>query len=72
MNYDNLPKSITSIPSFWYNKTLNYKTFMVPGILVLLVTMITLFLSGMNIVREKRRGYILQMKKSQILSLKGR
>ncbi|HHC79308.1 MAG TPA: ABC transporter permease [Flavobacteriia bacterium] len=57
----NVPKSIISIPSFWYNKTLNYKTFMVPGILVLLVTMITLFLSGMNIVREKEIGTLEQM-----------
>ena len=57
----NKPKSITSITSFWYNKTLNYKTFMVPGILVLLVTMITLFLSGMNIVREKEIGTLEQM-----------
>ena len=56
-----MPKSILSIPSFWYNKTLNYKTFMVPGILVLLVTMITLFLSGMNIVREKEIGTLEQM-----------
>jgi len=56
-----IPKNITSIPSFWYNKTLNYKTFMVPGILVLLVTMITLFLSGMNIVREKEIGTLEQM-----------
>jgi len=54
-------KQITSIPSFWYNKTLNYKTFMVPGILVLLVTMITLFLSGMNIVREKEIGTLEQI-----------
>ena len=54
-------KNITSIPSFWYNNTLNYKTFMVPGILVLLVTMITLFLSGMNIVREKEIGTLEQM-----------
>jgi len=38
------PESIMTIPSFWYNKTLNYKTFMVPGILVLLVTMLSLFL----------------------------
>ena len=60
-NMKNIPKSITSIPSFWYNKTLNYKTFMVPGILVLLVTMITLFLSGMNIVREKEIGTLEQM-----------
>ena len=40
----NRPQNIVTIPSFWYNETLNYKTFMVPGILVLLVTMITLFL----------------------------
>jgi len=60
-NQINMPKSITSIPSFWYNETLNYKTFMVPGILVLLVTMITLFLSGMNIVREKEIGTLEQI-----------
>ncbi|GGK37181.1 MULTISPECIES: ABC transporter permease [Flavobacteriaceae] len=57
----NKPVYINSIPSFWYNKTLNYKTFMVPGILVLLVTMITLFLSGMNIVREKEIGTLEQI-----------
>ncbi|WP_299526370.1 ABC transporter permease [uncultured Lutibacter sp.] len=57
----NQPKNISSITSFWYNETLNYKTFMVPGILVLLVTMITLFLSGMNIVREKEIGTLEQM-----------
>jgi len=60
-DFINKPKNITSIPSFWYNETLNYKTFMVPGILVLLVTMITLFLSGMNIVREKEIGTLEQM-----------
>ncbi len=53
--------NISSIPLFWYNKTLNYKTFMVPGILVLLVTMIALFLSGMNIVREKEIGTLEQI-----------
>ena len=55
------PQLITTIPSFWYNKTLNYKTYMVPGILVLLVTMITLFLAGMNIVREKEIGTLEQI-----------
>ena len=34
---------------------------MVPGILVLLVTMLTLFLSGMNIVREKEIGTLEQI-----------
>ncbi|HNP18064.1 MAG TPA: ABC transporter permease [Fulvivirga sp.] len=55
------PVNIITLPSFWYNETLNYKTFMVPGILVLLVTMITLFLSGMNIVREKEIGTLEQI-----------
>ena len=55
------PVNISSIPLFWYNETLNYKTYMVPGILVLLVTMISLFLSGMNIVREKEIGTLEQI-----------
>ena len=55
------PVAIEGIPLFWYNETLNYKTFMVPGILVMLVTMITLFLSGMNIVREKEIGTLEQI-----------
>jgi len=54
-------QNIVTIPSFWYNNTLNYKTFMVPGILVLLVTMLTLFLSSMNIVREKEIGTLEQV-----------
>ncbi|MCG9970900.1 ABC transporter permease [Christiangramia crocea] len=53
--------NVLTVPSFWYNNTLNYKIFMVPGILVLLVTMLTLFLSGMNIVREKEIGTLEQI-----------
>lgn len=55
------PVNVLAIPSFWYNSNLNYKTFMVPGILVLLVTMLTLFLSAMNIVREKEIGTLEQI-----------
>jgi ABC-2 type transport system permease protein len=47
--------------AYWYNPFMNYKTFMVPGILVLLVTMIGMFLAGMNIVREKEMGTIEQI-----------
>lgn len=47
--------------AYWYNPELNYKTFMVPGILVLLVTLIGFFLSGMNVVREKELGTIEQL-----------
>ncbi len=47
--------------SFWFNPQLDYKTYMVPGILVLLVTIIGLFLSAMNVVREKEIGTIEQI-----------
>ncbi|ACF13775.1 ABC-2 type transporter [Chloroherpeton thalassium ATCC 35110] len=45
----------------WYNPELDYKIYMVPGILVVLITMIGLFLSGMNIVREREIGTIEQL-----------
>ena len=54
-------KNILTEYSYWYNPKLNYKTYMVPGILVLLVTIIGLLLSGMNIVREKEIGTIEQI-----------
>ena len=47
--------------SFWFNPELNYKNYMVPGILVLLVTIISMFLSGMNMVKEKEIGTIEQI-----------
>jgi ABC-2 type transport system permease protein len=55
------PGNINIIPAFWYNPELDYQTFMVPGILVILVTMIGAFLSGMNIVKEKEQGTIEQL-----------
>jgi ABC-2 type transport system permease protein len=54
-------KNIDVTTNFWYNPKLNYKTFMVPGILVLLVTIISLMLSSMNVVREKEIGTIEQI-----------
>jgi len=57
----NITNRIDIVYSNWFNPDLNYKTFMVPGILVLLVTMIAAFLSAMNIVREKEIGTIEQL-----------
>jgi ABC-2 type transport system permease protein len=54
-------KKITVHEAYWYNPELNYKNFMVPGILVILVTLIGMFLSAMNIVREKEIGTIEQL-----------
>ncbi len=41
---------------FLYNPELNYRNFMVPGILVMLVTVIGIILTALNIVREKEIG----------------
>ncbi len=54
-------KTINIFHQYWYNPELNYKTYMVPGILVLLVTIIGMFLSAMNLVREKEIGTIEQI-----------
>ncbi len=48
-------------PANWFNPKQRYTAFMVPGILVLLVTIIGLFISSMNIVREKELGTIEQL-----------
>lgn len=48
-------------PVGWYNPELSYKAYMVPGILVILVTMIGALLSGMNIAKEKEQGTIEQL-----------
>jgi ABC-2 type transport system permease protein len=47
--------------SNWFNPSLNYRFFMVPGILVVLVTMVGAFLTSLNIVKEKEIGTIEQI-----------
>src|SRR6476659_6186136 len=47
--------------SNWFNPLMNYKYFMVPGILVILVTMVGSFLAALNIVKEKEIGTIEQI-----------
>jgi ABC-2 type transport system permease protein len=49
------------VSSFWYNPGLNYKYYMLPGILVILVSIIGMFLSSLNIVKEKEVGTIEQI-----------
>jgi ABC-2 type transport system permease protein len=44
-----------------FNPTLNYRHYMVPGILVALVTMIGTFLTAQNIAREKELGTLEQL-----------
>ncbi len=52
---------IETTASNWFNPLMNYKYFMVPGILVLLLTMVGANLTAINIVREKEIGTIEQI-----------
>ena len=47
--------------SLWYNPRLNYKIFMLPALMVLLITIIGMFLSALNLVREKELGTLEQI-----------
>jgi len=69
MNYIDLSlhKSLNINYSFWYNPELNYKIYMLPGILVILVTLIGMFLTALNIVREKEMGTIEQINVTPIV-----
>ena len=61
-----IPK-ISSVPvieithSNWFNMHMNYRNFMVPGILAVLLTMIGGYLAALNIVKEKEIGTIEQI-----------
>jgi ABC-2 type transport system permease protein len=52
--------------SNWFNPKMNYKYFMVPGVLVLLVTLVGFLLTAINIVKEKEDGTIEQLNVSPI------
>ena len=61
------PQSTVEVTfSDWYNPNMNYRVFMVPGILVMLITMIGSSFAANNIVREKEMGTIEQINVSPI------
>jgi len=45
----------------WYNQELDYSDYMIPGILVQLLTLVGTLLTAMNIVREKELGTLEQL-----------
>ena len=45
----------------WFNENLESRNFYVPGVIVLIVTLVTLMLSSMAVVREKEIGTIEQI-----------
>jgi ABC-2 type transport system permease protein len=62
----NFSPAIEITSSNWFNPLMNYRIFMVPGILAVLVTMIGSYLSALNIVKEKEIGTIEQINVSPI------
>ena len=58
---ENITPQIKVEISNWYNPDLNYKDFMVPGILGELVTLLVMLLTAMNVVQERERGTIEQI-----------
>lgn len=62
----NLQPRIEITTSNWFNPKMNYKYFMVPGVLVLLVTLVGFLLTAINIVKEKEDGTIEQLNVSPI------
>ena len=56
-----IPSNINVQTRHWYNPDLNYKIYMAPGILVILVTIIGWLMAGMNLVSEKEKGTIEQL-----------
>ncbi len=58
-----LPRSahVKAISRFFYNPEMLSRVYMVPGILVILVTIISAMLSGMAVVREKEIGTLEQL-----------
>jgi len=52
---------VTALPRMLYNPELNSQNNIIPGIIAVLLTMITLFLTTINIVREKEIGTLEQL-----------
>jgi ABC-2 type transport system permease protein len=59
-NFSSIPQ-IEVTNRYWYNELLNYKFYMLPGILGILVLAIGFILSGLNLVKEKESGTIEQI-----------
>ncbi|MEJ2634197.1 MAG: ABC transporter permease [Calditrichia bacterium] len=52
---------VTMLDRMWYNLNLDSKEYMVPGIVVILLTIIPMMLSAMSLVKEKEIGTLEQL-----------
>jgi ABC-2 type transport system permease protein len=60
-NTATISQGISVSNRYWYNQDLNYKFYMLPGVLVILITAIGVMLAGLNLVKEKESGTIEQL-----------
>jgi ABC-2 type transport system permease protein len=60
------PAPVELVPRAWFNENLESRNFFVPGVIALLVMLVTLTLSSMSVVREKEIGTIEQILVSPI------
>ena len=56
-----MPGAIDLRPRAWFNENLESRNYFVPGVMAVLVMLISLMLTGMSIVREKEVGTIEQI-----------
>ncbi len=61
------PPGLSVAPRYWYNPLLNYKYYMLPGVLVILVTAIGLMIAGLSLMREKESGTIEQLNVTPVM-----
>jgi ABC-2 type transport system permease protein len=61
-------QGVELVPRAWFNENLTSRNFYVPGVIALIVMLITLTLSSMAVVREKEVGTIEQILVSPITS----
>jgi ABC-2 type transport system permease protein len=53
--------SFDIIPRYWFNPVLEYRVFMIPALMIMILAIISGFIPAMNIVGEKESGTIEQM-----------
>jgi len=62
----NISPQIQTTYSLWYNPIWEYKTLILPGLLAVLVTLVSGLLAALNIVREKEMGTMEQLNVSPV------
>ena len=62
-------QSLEIVPRYRYNETLDYKTFMLPAFIVLMITLICGILPSLNVVLEKEIGTIHQINTTPVTKL---